>query len=360
MNPTPRIFDITQAVREQTPLIVAFIGPSGSGKTASSLELSHGFQDVQGGDIGVADTEGRRSLAYAGFPCLSDPKRSYKFQFLDFKPPFAPLDFIAAGEQLIKKGCKHIIYDSMSLMWEGKGGVLAMHDEEMERMIKRAEEKGWKSKGQDSYSFPAWKKAKGQQQEFINWMKQQPVNFSFCFRAKQKLKLLKEGVVPIGWQAITDDDLIFEMSLACLLLPDSDGQPIWNKKEEPGVKALHAQFRPVFENNPRCSIALGRKLAEWGKGGSTPQALPAVKAQATPAPVGAPSAPAAAPAKPPMSALALKIETAFLTAKTEAYLNEKMEKFNEVKGELTVEERKYLLSVRDMALEEILKQGRLA
>ncbi len=260
-----RKFEDKEAIRERVPISMAFVGPTGSGKTGSALEVAHGFQDVLGGDIGVMDTEARRSLAYAGAPMFSDPSRNFKFRFMDFKAPFGPKDYEAACEHFIKKGIKHILVDSASHMWEGTGGVLQMHQAECERL-----QKAWHC-GAEKANFPAWNAAKTAQTNFINYMKQQGINFFFCFRAKEKMKMIKvdEKVKPvqIGWQPIGGEDLLFEMSLACLLRPECDGQPIWNKKEELGVKALHAEFRPIFKDNPRLSIEVGRKLAEWAKGG---------------------------------------------------------------------------------------------
>lgn len=255
-----RTFEDAPAVRENTPLSVALVGPTGSGKTGSALELATGFQDVIGGDIGVIDSEARRSLAYANAPMFSEPNRVFKFRFLDFKAPFGPADYQAACQHFIDKGVKNIIVDSTSHMWEGPGGVHAAHEQEVQRLIK-----AWGVSG-DKANFPAWNAAKKPQTDFINWMKQQPVNFIFAFRGKEKMKMINNKPVEIGWQPIGGEDLLYEMSLACLLLPSCDGQPIWNKTEEKGVKALAAQYRAMFKDNPRLSAAVGRQLAEWAKG----------------------------------------------------------------------------------------------
>jgi hypothetical protein len=255
-----RTFTDTEAKREQTPLIVGLVGPTGSGKTGSALELAMGFQDVMGGDIGVIDSEARRALAYANAPMFSDPKRQFKFRHLPFGAPFGPADYQGACDHFVKKGIKHVIVDSTSHMWEGLGGIHEMHDMEVERLMK-----AWNCSG-DKANFPAWAEPKRAQTAFVNWMKQQPVNFLFCFRAKEKLKMVNNKPVDAGWQAIGGEELLYEMTIACLLLPQCDGQPIWNRQEEKGVKALPQHFRPMFANNPRLSAAVGRDLAAWAKG----------------------------------------------------------------------------------------------
>ncbi len=263
-----REFTDTEAKREQVPLIIGLVGPTGSGKTGSALEIAHGLQDVMGGEIGMIDSEARRSLAYADAPMFSEPNRKFKFRFLDFKPPFGPTDYQAACEHFISKGVKHIILDSTSHMWEGTGGILQMHQAEVERLTR-----AW-SCSADKANFPAWNAAKTEQTAFINFMKQQPVNFIFCFRGKEKLKMVNGKPVEAGWQAIGGEELLYEMSLACLLLPGCDGQPIWNKAEEKGVKALAAHFRPIFKDNPRLSAAVGQRLAEWAKGAPKKESNP--------------------------------------------------------------------------------------
>lgn len=255
-----RTFEDTNAAREQVPLIIGLVGPTGSGKTGSALELATGLQDVMGGDIGIADSEARRSLAYADAPLFSEPARRFKFRFIDFQAPFGPDDYRAACDHYISKGVKHIILDSASHMWEGMGGVLQIHETEVNRLMK-----AWNVSG-DKANFPAWNAAKTQQTGFINYMKQQPVNFIFCFRGKEKMKMVNNKPVDVGWQAIGGEELLYEMSLACLLLPNCDGQPIWDRAAEKGVKALAQHFRPMFEGNPRLSAAVGRTLAEWAKG----------------------------------------------------------------------------------------------
>lgn len=258
-----REFTSAPAVREHVPLSIALVGPTGSGKTGSALELATGLQDVMGGDIGVLDSEARRSLAYANAPMFSEPNRKFVFQFAPFVAPFGPEDYQAGAQHLISKGCKHIIIDSGSHMWEGPGGIHEIHQLEVERLMK-----AWNASA-DKVNFPAWNKAKSSQTAFVNWMKQQSVNFIWCFRGKEKMKMMNNKPVEVGWQPIGGEDLLYEMGLACLLLPGCDGQPIWNKAEEKGVKALAAQFRPMFKDNPRLSAEVGRQLAQWAKGEPT-------------------------------------------------------------------------------------------
>jgi hypothetical protein len=70
---------------------------------------------VLGGDIYFIDTEARRALHYAD---------RFKFQHVDFRAPFGPLDYIDAIQHCRDKGGRVIIIDSMTHEHDGEGGVM--------------------------------------------------------------------------------------------------------------------------------------------------------------------------------------------------------------------------------------------
>jgi predicted ABC-type transport system involved in lysophospholipase L1 biosynthesis ATPase subunit len=92
MNAHPRQFVAKAAVRETVPLFIGLVGPSSSGKTYSALTLAEGIQRVTGGDIHLIDTENRRGLHYAD---------RFKYQHIQFDPPFGSLDYLAAMQQSV-------------------------------------------------------------------------------------------------------------------------------------------------------------------------------------------------------------------------------------------------------------------
>lgn len=249
-----RNFEDRPAVREKTPLLIGIVSPSGAGKTYSALRLMTGIQRVVGGDIGVIDTEAKRSLHYAG---------KFKFRHIDFKAPHGPLDYLEAIQHYVNKGVTNIIVDSASHEHEGSGGVLEMHEQALDRMA--GSDYGKRNK----MTMLAWAKPKQQRRQLINAMLQMNANFIFCFRAKEKLKM-QPGRDPIalGFQAISGDEWIYEMQLKCLLLPGSDGVPTWqsNMPGEALTIKLPEQFRPFFAGNPQLSEDIGQKLAEWAAG----------------------------------------------------------------------------------------------
>src|SRR5262245_58925915 len=109
----------------RTPLLVGLVGPSGTGKTCSALRLATGIQAVAGGDIFMLDSEARRGLHYAD---------QFKFRHVPFAPPFGPLDYLAGLEYCVSRGAGTVIVDSTSHEHEGPGGVLEMHEAELDRI----------------------------------------------------------------------------------------------------------------------------------------------------------------------------------------------------------------------------------
>jgi hypothetical protein len=246
-----RQFDDRPAVRESVPLLVGLVGPSGSGKTFSALRLASGIQEVFGGDVWGIDTEARRMLHYA---------ERFKFRHVEFAAPFGPLDYLAAIEHCRAKGAKTIIIDSGSHEHEGPGGVLEMHAAELERMG-----------GGEKNNFRAWQKPKSDRRRLLNSILQMSVNFIWCFRAKEKIKLQKgKDPINLGWMPIAGEEFIYEFSLNCLLYPNGGGVPQWHPDElgEKAIVKLPQQFGDLFREPKPLSEDIGVKLAEWARGGA--------------------------------------------------------------------------------------------
>lgn len=259
----PRQFNAAPAVRCSVPLLIGLMGPSGSGKTYSALRLASGMQKVVGGDIYVLDTEARRALHYAD---------NFKFMHVAFGAPFSPDDYLAALRHCVSQGAKTIVIDSASLCHEGQGGVLEMHDEEVQRMG-----------GQERHNFAAWAKPKASLRRLLNAMTQLEANLIFCFRAKERLKPKKGGAPEeMGFMPIAGDEFIYEMTMNALLLPASGGVPTWisNETGEKAMIKLPEQFRKELLNSKEpLSEATGEMLARWAAGTGAPPKGPVLFAR---------------------------------------------------------------------------------
>lgn len=280
-----RRFEDKPAVRASVPLLVGLVGPSGSGKTVSALRLATGMQRVVGGEIGGVDTEADRMLHYA-------PQKdggnggglAFNFRHLPFGAPFGPLDYLAAAEHLASKGVRIIIFDSGSHMHEGPGGTLEVHDQETDRLAEK-----WRIP-REKAQMSGWQKPKKDLRTFLNAVLQMKICTIWCFRAKEKVDLRGDKPKPLGFMPVVGDEVLYEMTLNCLLYPNSGGVPSW-QPEEMGEKAiikLPNQFRALFAQRRPLDEATGEALASWAAGGAAPSG-------AAPLAAGAPSAHPARP-----------------------------------------------------------------
>lgn len=261
-----RTFEATIAKRERVPLIIGIVGPSGGGKTGSALELAHGIKDIAGGDIYFIDTEARRALHYAEMTTFSDPSRKFSFHHINFPSPFAPADYMEAIDYAVKKGAKTIVVDSMSHEHSGAGGVMEMHDAETKRLADL-----WRV-NPGKASIPAWNMPKQERTKLLNFILQAGVNFIFCYRAKEKIKVVTgKDPVQLGWQPIAGEEYVFEATLNCLLPPGANGVPEWEPEEkaEKQMIKLPQQFKHILTPGRPLSIEVGRQLAQWAMGGQT-------------------------------------------------------------------------------------------
>lgn len=249
-----RQFADAPAVRKATPLLIGLVGPSGSGKTYSALRLATGIQSVAGGDIGFIDTEANRALHYS---------EDFKFRHLSFGAPFSPLDYLAAIEHFVSKGCRNIVVDSMSHEHEGPGGVLEMHEAELDRMC------GDDYKKRDRMTMLAWAKPKAQRRRLINTLMQINANFIFNFRAKEKIKIVR-GKEPeqLGWMPIAGEEFVYECTANFLLMPRSGGVPTWGSDflGERATMKLPKAFASLFEESRPLDERHGEAMAKWAAG----------------------------------------------------------------------------------------------
>lgn len=217
---------------------------------------------MTGGDIYGIDTEARRMLHYAD---------RFKFKHVQFDAPFGSLDYLAALRQCVNAGAGVIVVDSMSHEHEGPGGMLDLHEQELDRLASN----DWGKR--ERVKMLAWQKPKANRRALINGLLQLNANFIFCFRAKQSVKPMKVNnkteIVPMGFMPIAGDEFLFEQTVNCLLLPNSKGVPTWQSENvgERQMMKLPEQFRSIFEDQRPLDEGHGRALATWARGSTDPQ-----------------------------------------------------------------------------------------
>jgi len=253
-----REFAIAESARGESPLLIGLMGPPGGGKTFSALRLASGICKARGGKPFVIDTE-KRSRKYADF---------FDFERVDFDPPFKPEDFLAAITFCVERGAGAIIVDSASDEHEGAGGVLDWHDTELERMAGS----DWQKR--ERVGQAAWIKPKASRRRLIDGMLRVTVPLILCFRAREKVKQIKNErgkmePTNIGYQPIAPLEIVHALDLVCLLPPRAEGVPVWrsDKIGEDFMIKLPAFLQPFIRDGEALSEGMGEAFANWARGG---------------------------------------------------------------------------------------------
>lgn len=248
-----------RARRESIGLLIGLAGPSGSGKTYSAMELATG---LSGGEpFAVIDTEAGRAKHYA---------HRFTFDHCDISPPFRPDTYLEAIEAADKAGYPVIVVDSMSHEHAGDGGLLDWHEEELERMAGN----DWAKR--ERVKFAAWIKPKGAHKRMVSKLLQIRAHLILCFRAEQKTELGKDPngktiVVPkttlsgfSDWIPIAEKNMLYELTVSILMMPDKPGYPRPVKIEEGLREFIDGGYARTGDT--RLDRTIGVHLAAWAQG----------------------------------------------------------------------------------------------
>ena len=144
------MFQFKRAVRENVGLLIGLCGGTGAGKTFSAMRLASGIAAEK--PFAVIDTEAGRAKHYSD---------QFLFDHGDLKPPFSPQAYAEAILAADEAKYPVIVVDSTSLEWSGEGGVLEMHEAELDRMAGD----DWKKR--EACKMAAWIKPKTQHKRMV-------------------------------------------------------------------------------------------------------------------------------------------------------------------------------------------------
>jgi hypothetical protein len=250
------------AKREHTPLVVGIAGPTKSGKTYSAHRVAKGL--AAGGSVVMINAEGAKGHQYAD---------EFDYTAIDITRPYSPTRYTEALRYALGLDPKPavVIVDSMSHMHNGPGGLLEWHEAELDRMA------GDDYKKRERMTWAAWIKPKAAENEFIYTMLEAHCHLVLCFRAKEKLKIVKGGPpIELGWQPIAGESIAFETIFTLTLPPHSKGVP------DLAASEMRKPFDKMVPADKPLDESLGQSLREWAAGGST--SVPAVQPPSVEAP----------------------------------------------------------------------------
>lgn len=194
-------------------LRVGFFGLTGGGKSTTSGIFALGITPE--GLIGWIDGEGRRSgyaideVAELAAKYYGKPKQSFidRFRVVHIEPPFNPLVGVAAIETLEQQGCKTIIADFCSQLWDSEGGYLDMREEKIDAMAAGDEQKRQRVAAAAAASVKPWTHGK-----FVSKVNSAKAHMILIFQAKNKwnpkANRVEEFTSPIQESGLTRTALV--------------------------------------------------------------------------------------------------------------------------------------------------------
>jgi hypothetical protein len=230
-----------KAEKKNLRLRMALCGPAGAGKTYSALSVA----SAMGGKIAVVDTEHGSASKYADI-----------FDFDTVQPElYDPRQLIDTIKHAEKEGYAHIIIDSLSHYWSGKGGELEMVDNAAAR-------------SKTGNTFTAWKTVTPVHNELIETIIGSKINVFVTMRTKTEyvIETVNGKQVPrkVGLAPVMRDGIEYEFDICGDI--DQDNNFIVTKSRCP-------------ELSGKCFNRPGIKMAEliivWLSSAPMKEAVPA-------------------------------------------------------------------------------------
>lgn len=249
-------------------LRIGFFGLTGGGKSVTSGIFALGLTGPAG-LIGWIDGEGRRSgyaideVAELAAKYYGKPKQSFidRFKVIHVDPPFNPLVGVAAIEALEQAGCKTIIADLCSQLWDSEGGYLDMREEKIDAMAQGDEGRRQKVAAAAAAQVKPWTHGK-----FISKVNSAKAHMILVFQAKNKwnpkTNKVDEFVSPIQESGLTRTALIVGR-VECSDRGNG-GYCTFQAPPGQGTKFTHNNILKLLpQPNEQLSFTHGEAVAKW-------------------------------------------------------------------------------------------------
>lgn len=236
------------ARRQNTPLVIGLAGPTKSGKTYSAHRLAAGL--AGDGTVAMINAEGAKGHQYSD---------TFEYLATDLSAPYRPERYTETLKSALSLEPRPavVIIDSLSHMHDGPGGVLEYHEDELDRLA------GQDQRARQRSTWSAWVRPKAAENEFIYTMLEADCHLILCFRAKEKIKVVKgRDPIDLGWQPIAGERVAFETIFTLMLPPHSKGVP------DLALSEMREPFDSLVAADQQLTEDTGRQLAEWAAGGT--------------------------------------------------------------------------------------------
>lgn len=254
-----RTFTTRRARRQDAWVRIGLSGTTGSGKTVSALRLATGMQRVLDIPIHMIDTEKGRGEYDSDV---------FNYEYTELEAPFGPADYWAAIEYVASLGPRIIIVDNFSHVHEGQGGLLEMHADGVQRLMK-----AWKVSKPGKVTGFAWGPPKQAFKRLTQNIIRTNCHFIFLMRASNKLDWNKKDdkgqPLELGILPAIDKMFVYELLLHGILYPGADGVPVWSQgvsSTQDVMLKVPRPFRQMCAEPRQIDEAMGEEIGRWSRG----------------------------------------------------------------------------------------------
>lgn len=251
-------FHFGKAQREDIRPLVGVFGPTGGGKTKSMLRMALGMQRVieqvhgQVGTIALLDTENGRAGIYAPKPgAEAEPPLTFDFLHAILSKPFSPPRYADALQEMQLAEPVVGIIDGLTPEWTGDGGMMDFHDRETERL-----------KGN---SYAAWNRVKRGHTSMMAVLEQLNFPLFVGFRAKEKTAQEGREIVDLGWRAISEGELPYQMTFSMLMGKAQPGIITMNRDLSDHIKTYDTA-PDLIRDGELATEEVGERIWRWAYG----------------------------------------------------------------------------------------------
>ena len=206
-----------EAQRSQSKACIVIEGLSGSGKSGLALAiaraLASGWEKIYG-----TDTENRSMDLFDGIRMHTGVEPFGKFRKFDLLSVhgYAPTHYLAAMQHAVAEGAEVYIHDSITHMWQQKGGLLEIVSEAQRRDPKLNKWTAWGTP-----------EVLTQKAAVLDCIRSSEVHVISTVRVKEKHELVEGKMQSLGEQQQQMPDLKYEPDLVIHMLKpgNEDGTP---------------------------------------------------------------------------------------------------------------------------------------
>jgi len=229
--------ELRKATRQKAKIRLGLSAVSGGGKTMSAILIAKG---LAGGDLSkvvIIDTENGSADLYSH---IGD------YNVLPLEAPYSPENYAKAIKTCEDAGMEVIIVDSITHEWDGKGGILEIHN------------------AMTGNSFANWASLTPRHQKFIDAILQSKCHVITTVRRKQEYEMTKDSngktvIEKGGLKEITRDGFEYELTANLQLDMKHNATAM---KDRTGLFMGKPEFVPTEET--------GKLILEWCENGVAP------------------------------------------------------------------------------------------